>query len=740
MKLFHNKKIQKTVGIGIFISISFGFLVLPINNANAGIGVTYPNAATCQDNCPIFSGGKCDPVEGGIDGLGGPFICTEDTSATGAVREFVNDLPGSIVKLSVAPFVNSVAALLLTLSNLFLGLSGLALNIAIEKTVIGMSSFLGGFEILNTAWTLVRDVVNMIFIFIVLLIAISIILRTKVAGIDGKKMLTSIIIAALLINFSMFFTRIIIDASNVLTTKLYEPVAAISGTGTIPGTEINEEGEGGATVNSGQVSGLSGAFMAATVLSTVYDQAGILANFDINFALFQFAGAIFILVAAFVFGAAAILFVIRFVVLILLMITSPVAFLGMILPKGSEISGRWWKTLIDQALWAPVFMLLVTVSFIIFSDEKFATVFRPEGAGFAKAFTGAGDSVIIIINFAIVIGFLIAALMIAKSLAKSGAGKTVDWATGVAGKATFGLAAFGARESVGRAGRAVAESKYLKDVASKGGARGLIAQGLLAGGDYTQKRSLDLRGALPDIGAGKPAQGGFEKTFKDRVKRYEAYDKGAAEYAASQVAIARKEALNEYNKAENDLEQARKQEREATGFAKPQRTADRIAMENKLSEAQKKLTETAVNQTQAEQELAEATRRLSRNTLVELSEALQTSTDNKASPESRAAAQERLNSMTAREQEYVDATRTLDRLLEAQGKRKKAAAQIIGASGLGSSLPERREAARKTRKGQDSKGKILEELKKEMAKESEAGSGGENKASDEEPGEDKKAA
>jgi len=72
------------------------------------------------------------------------------------------------------------------------------------------------------AWEAVRDVANMAFIFVLLYIAIATILNLG----DYKKLLVNLVIVALVINFSAFFTKIIIDASNIVALGFYNAISA----------------------------------------------------------------------------------------------------------------------------------------------------------------------------------------------------------------------------------------------------------------------------------------------------------------------------------------------------------------------------------------------------------------------------------------------------------------------------------------------------------------------------------
>src|SRR3990167_4837671 len=89
-------------------------------------------------------------------------------------------------------------------------------NILIGVTV--NSTFLDS-SFVSKAWGVVRDLSNIFFILILLYIAVKIIL--DLGGSEAKKMIAKVIIIALLINFSMFFTHVVIDSSNILALVFY---------------------------------------------------------------------------------------------------------------------------------------------------------------------------------------------------------------------------------------------------------------------------------------------------------------------------------------------------------------------------------------------------------------------------------------------------------------------------------------------------------------------------------------
>ena len=90
-------------------------------------------------------------------------------------------------------------------------------------------------------WKSTRDLANMFFIFILLFIAIATILQLSSYG--AKALLAKLIIFALLINFSLFITRVIIDSGNITAMFFYDAITVPPSTTVpkgvaIPGVEI----------------------------------------------------------------------------------------------------------------------------------------------------------------------------------------------------------------------------------------------------------------------------------------------------------------------------------------------------------------------------------------------------------------------------------------------------------------------------------------------------------------------
>ncbi len=120
-------------------------------------------------------------------------------------------IEGCIARIAYYLFLTLPASILYIVAYVF--------NLALALT-LGTALYNNSF--LAEGWRIVRDFSNIFFILVLLYISIKMILGLGGAGV--KKMVASVIIAALLINFSMFMTKVVIDASNILALIFYNKI------------------------------------------------------------------------------------------------------------------------------------------------------------------------------------------------------------------------------------------------------------------------------------------------------------------------------------------------------------------------------------------------------------------------------------------------------------------------------------------------------------------------------------
>jgi ABC-type multidrug transport system fused ATPase/permease subunit len=304
----------------------------------------------------------------------------------------------------------------------------------------------------QSSWLVLRDVVNIVFIFLILYIGLQTILG--LSGANTQKALIRVVIVALLINFSFVITGIVVDSSNVITLGFYD---AFPDRNCVTGNTAT-------AVGIGSVRGLSCPFAQAAGFNTFFGQEFFSEwskNSTVGAKLASGAGAIafyfffrmaIILIAAFVLFAAAIMFIIRIGMLLILMILSPLAAAAWALPKTEGYAKDWLDKLLKNAFFAPIFMLLYYVSARLYLEPVFVNSFTVPGGGndiFAPLF----------IKFAIVAIMLVATLIISQKLGARGASYFVKRGKKYAG--TTG------QYTIGRVSSAINESDTMKRIQAK---------------------------------------------------------------------------------------------------------------------------------------------------------------------------------------------------------------------------------------------------------------------------------
>ncbi|KKQ83447.1 MAG: hypothetical protein UT07_C0004G0001, partial [Parcubacteria group bacterium GW2011_GWB1_38_8] len=411
----------------------------------------------------------------------------------------------------------SVAEFTIRGMSLLTGLAGIILNAVIYYTIVDIANNYSRITTINEAWSVIRDLANMSFIFVLLYAAIKTILGT---GSDTKNLIVKIIVVAILINFSLFFTKVVIDASNVLAIAFYDAI--------VPGA-FDDIG----VINLVTQTGISHAFMQNLNLQSLYE-VGENGNRigPASIVTLGIMGSIMLLIAAFIFFAVALMFIIRYVILILVLILSPLAFIAFVLPQLEKYKAQWIDALVGQAFFAPIYFMLTWVTLHVLGGitSAFGATDNPRAAlsGIAfidSAITGTNEAFGLLINFIVVIVFLVASLILAKELANKvpgGVNKLTGWATATAGGATLGMAGRFGRNVIGSRAATMANDENLKQRASEGSMRAKLQ---LAVANKAVKSSFDFRGTGlgGSLDAGKAQKGGFVQDQKDRAKAYEKY-------------------------------------------------------------------------------------------------------------------------------------------------------------------------------------------------------------------------
>lgn len=250
--------------------------------------------------------------------------------------------------------------------NVFTGWVGQLLLIVVSALiwVAQYNGFVTSPPVAN-GWSIVRDVTNMFFILVLLVIAFGTIL-----GVDAysykNKMLSRLLIMAVVVNFSRTICGLIIDfAQVVMLTFVY-----------------------------GFKEAAGGNFADALRITTLMQSR---VTEDVNVSAWSIAVAMILaffmtLIALVVVILMTITLAIRIVYLWLLVVLSPLAFFLKAVPGGSASGyyGMWWKMFTGQVVVGPVMAFFLWLSLVSVASNNLSSGFPPQQKG-AGAEVVSGD-------------------------------------------------------------------------------------------------------------------------------------------------------------------------------------------------------------------------------------------------------------------------------------------------------------------------------------------------------------
>lgn len=392
-----------------------------------------------------------------------------------------------------------------------LGVAGLLLDFAIDYYVIGFGeSFLRGGvgEAVDILWVTVRDFFNVMFIFGLVYIGFKMILNSDDAG--TKRNLVYLIMAALLINFSLFITKFVVDFTNILASEIV-----------LAGFPEIDETTGGTVI--GEVDMANRFFSYMGIQETLNAPRELLINEETPY-FFIFGNAILYVIAAFVFASGAIMLIIRFVALSIYMVLSPFMFVGWVFPGFQNTTRKYWTGFLGRAFYAPVYVILLYFAGAILS-RLYGSGGSVDGPTLGQQIGGEASGVA---GFAAVLGpfvlssaFLIAAVQVAGKLSADGAGtamKVGSQLTNRARRGVRGVGRFGARHTAGfvaqgvSSGAEIDRSNLNRRLARMGQSKNGFVRATARGIDRTVGAGLD-RAANASVAGSETA-----KQQRDRIR------------------------------------------------------------------------------------------------------------------------------------------------------------------------------------------------------------------------------
>ncbi len=448
-----------------------------------------------------------------------------------------------IISITLLPLASAILAIIARSFDLVVNLSLFTINSAIAEN--GPAGFI------YTSWSMIRDICNMIGLFF-FLISCAYMVMDK--GLETRKYIVKLIIFAALLNFSFPISKAVLDFSNIFALNMY---------GAMTDYRYKDNANKGVLWDD---YGISFELMKIIGLQDPILKSGdvnpdtpLLSGIDGTFTML--ALVVMIMALGVVFAQATAVFMTRTALMFLAIITSPIMFMGGILPPNNFFNMDslvdWWiKKFVGGAFLAPVMMVNLAIALQIM---KFAMGLTSN----AKVLP-TGDSLIKIVMIVLsIVVFQKAVEYSAKMLDGLG-----EKAAAIGGKLGGKMMSSGVARPAAFAGRKTAEyagrgatwladktgtSRALTNVAGRDNAAGKMARAALktidTGSNAARNSSMNvLGGAVQMASFGKidnivVPQGGINRDRIEKEKDIAEAAKSKSDYeAATQNAIANSQA------------------------------------------------------------------------------------------------------------------------------------------------------------------------------------------------------
>ena len=301
------------------------------------------------------------------------------------------------------------------------------------------------YKFISTGWTITRDIANLGFVLVIILIALATIVRFQ--DYEAKKLLPRLIGAAILVNFSLAIPTVFINFSHVLSNYFLSNIGSPT------------EGIGGGHRLAIEVGSILEPQKTLLTSLSEEDAAFLSGSADVNDALLTGASQLFslignnlfLVIGIFAIGALAVLFLVRFVALHFLLVLAPLAWLTWTIPKTGTIFTKWWSNFLKYTFFLP-FSIFFIYLVVLIGNGLYSVTAGTDVSSYIAS-DGVSQMFENLLRFGavnlVISGFLIASLLVAQqlsikgsagaiSLGKSWANGTKKWAqrkTGQAGKA-----------------------------------------------------------------------------------------------------------------------------------------------------------------------------------------------------------------------------------------------------------------------------------------------------------------
>ncbi len=273
-------------------------------------------------------------------------------------------------------------------------------------------------DVVTVGWQITRSAVNFIFALALLIMAFSTILN--VGAYNAKRMLPKLIAVALSVNFSLFICGAVIDFSQVISSYFLNNAVS-------PGSSISDDLMKGLQLQKAETvdTSSSDGFLSQlkNALETSKDAlSNAVMGPPLRLIVNKFFAIIVSSVAFFVFLFLFLIFIVRVIVLWIILILAPLAWVFYIIPGGSSLTTRWRTTFLKWTFTAPAAAFFVFLALNVAKNtDKIGVTSNQTLTGLSKY---VSDFLVpsTVMSYAAIIGLLWMAVVVGSKLEFVGKG------------------------------------------------------------------------------------------------------------------------------------------------------------------------------------------------------------------------------------------------------------------------------------------------------------------------------
>lgn len=319
--------------------------------------------------------------------------------------------PYDVGAQTLANFIAEVIGTIVSYINEFIYFVTSSVIAPTMEALLGIRTYTDAFaSVILPGWEVLRNISNIFFIVVMLIIALATLFRVQ--NYQYKNLLISLILAALLVNFSLVIAQGVLGIAETVQDQF------------LPVTDAKDPTHG---TSHNVIATLANALMRDPIKSfNDLKQT----NTSLTSSLSSITLPIFYLilaVAGFITMLSLLVFIlIRIVALWILLMLSPIAYVAGVLPLTKNYRGQWWREFIKYAFFVAIIGFFLNIAALM--AQKGQEVFKAIGADTSKL--GSLETFILQVgtNLMLIV-FIFAGLKAASSMGVYGAKAVTDAVT-----------------------------------------------------------------------------------------------------------------------------------------------------------------------------------------------------------------------------------------------------------------------------------------------------------------------